>query len=268
METVSVTYTLLAPEKRPLGRTLAIFSKETKYEFLKLFRARAFSIATIGFPVMFYVLFGVVGDRTGGPHARYMLAGYACFGLIGSALFGVGVGMAGERGQGWLELKRSSPMPPPAYLFAKALTAGAFGLIILCVLTSIGLAFGGLHLTRGEFAHMALVAWLGSLPFAAMGMLLGLTMPAAAATGIVNLIYLPLSYCSGLWIPLPYLPHWIQKIAPASPMYHLVQLMQSSFHDGYRMQGTATGHILWLTAFTLAMLGGGWAVFQRAEQNA
>jgi hypothetical protein len=31
-----------------------IYGKEAKYEFVKLIRTRAFSLATIGFPVMFY----------------------------------------------------------------------------------------------------------------------------------------------------------------------------------------------------------------------
>ena len=45
--------------------------------------------------------------------AKYMLGGYACFGLIGAALFGIGVGLAAELAAGWLELKRASPMPAP-----------------------------------------------------------------------------------------------------------------------------------------------------------
>lgn len=269
MATTAVIYP--QPTKRPLSRTIAIFAKETKYEFLKLVRARSFSVSTIGFPVMFYCLFGIVNKHaySGGVHvAKYMLAGYACFGLIGSALFGVGVGMANERMQGWLELKQASPMPAPAYLFAKAATAMAFGVIILSILCTLGMLFGDVTLTAAEFAHMLAVTLLGSIPFAAMGMLLGLTMPSSAAIGIVNLIYLPLSYCSGLWIPLQMLPHWVQKIAPWSPMYHLTQLMQNSFGSSYTETGSMAGHAAWLACFTVVMLAGGWAVFQRAEKNA
>jgi ABC-2 type transport system permease protein len=267
MATLAVTH----PHQTSAARTAAIFAKETKYEFLKLLRARPFVLSTIGFPVMFYCLFGIVNKANyhGEVHiAKAMLAGYACFGLIGSALFGVGVGMANERMQGWLELKQASPMPAPAYLVAKAATAMAFGVIILSILCVIGILFGDVHITALEYAHLLLVTALGSLPFAAMGMLLGLIMPSTAAIGIVNLIYLPLSYCSGLWIPLQFLPHWVQKIAPASPMYHLTQLMENSFGSAYTMGGSMVFHALWLAGFTLVMLGGGWAVFQHAEKNA
>src|SRR5258705_13952229 len=79
--------------------TLRIFDKETKYEFLKLMRTKSFSLSTIGFPVMFYLLFGIANRNTfaGNVHiAKYMLGGYACFGLIGARLFGIGLGLAGD----------------------------------------------------------------------------------------------------------------------------------------------------------------------------
>ena len=123
----------IPPRTTPLN-TLRIFRKETRYEFLKLLRTRSFSLSVIGFPVMFYLLFGIANRNAyaAASHiAKYMLAGYACFGMIGAALFGIGVGLAGERAAGWLELKRASPMPAPAYLFAKCATAVAFGLIIV-----------------------------------------------------------------------------------------------------------------------------------------
>ena len=46
--------------------------------------------------------------------ATYLLATYATFGVIGAALFGFGVGVAVERGQGWMLLKRASMAASPA----------------------------------------------------------------------------------------------------------------------------------------------------------
>ncbi len=184
--------------------TLRIFRKETKYEFLKLMRTKSFSLSTIGFPVMFYVLFGIANRNAyaGNIHvAKYMLGGYACFGLIGAALFGIGVGLASELAAGWLELKRASPMPAPAYLFAKCASAVAFGLIIVSILTAIAVSFGGVSLTPIELAKMLGMTIVGSVSFASMGLLLALLVPANAAPAIVNLIYLPMSFLSGLWMP-------------------------------------------------------------------
>jgi ABC-2 type transport system permease protein len=267
MSTRSIAY----PEPPTLGiaRTIAVFGKETKYEFLKLMRNRSFSLAVIAFPIMFYLLFGVTnrGANSNGIYmARYLLGGYACFGLIGAALFGIGVGLAGERSMGWLEVKRASPMPPMAYLVAKCMGAIGFGLIIVTALTVLAVTMGGVSLTAPELAKMYGISVAGSISFASMGFLLALLVPANAAPGIVNLIYLPMSFMSGLWMPIQYLPHWLQRIAPALPMYHLAQLMLRIF--GYANSTSVMSHWFGLAGFTMVMLGTSWLVFNRAQQNA
>jgi ABC-2 type transport system permease protein len=243
---------------------------ETKYEFLKLLRTRPFSLSVIGFPVMFYLLFGVANKHTydGSVHiAKAMLGGYACFGLIGAALFGIGVGLSSELAAGWLELKRASPMPVASYLLAKCLSAVAFGMIIVGLLTVIGVTLGGVVLTSDELIKMLGMTVVGSVAFASMGLFLAMVVPANAAPGVANLIYLPMSFLGGLWIPLQYLPHWLQKIAPLMPTYHLDQLMLGVY--GYQQQGSsAMVHWNALAGFTLVMLGLAWIVFYRKEQNA
>jgi ABC-2 type transport system permease protein len=255
--------------RRTAAPTLPIYFREARYEFLKLFRARTYSLSTVGFPVMFYLLFGVTnrGASDGVVSiAKYLLGGYCCFGLVGAALFSIGVGLAGERAAGWLELKRSSPMPPLALLVAKVFTAMAFGAIIVAILSLIAIYLGGVHLSPLEFVELVGTGLAGTIPFAAMGLLIALTVPANAATGVVNLVYLPMSFMSGLWIPLHLLPKWLQAIAPSLPTYHLSQLMLSVF--GYQNASSRLSHWLGLAGFTLLMLGASWAVFQRAEQDA
>jgi len=269
MATMAGSYGVVSV-RRSLGATVALFTKETKYEFLKLWRAKSFSLSVIGFPVMFYLLFGIAnrGNFDGSMAvSKYMLAGYCCFGMIGAALFGIGVGLGSERAAGWLELKRASPMPPMAYLVAKCVTAQAFGLIIVGVLTVVAVTLGGVRLSAAELGMMLGLSLLGTIPFAAMGLLIALVVPANAASGVVNLIYLPMSFMSGLWIPLKYLPKFLKPIAPYMPAYHLSQLMETVF--GYQQKSSGTmNHWLGLAGFTLLMLGISWAVFQRAEQDA
>ncbi len=269
MATLTVTYPA-HPARRTAGETFSLYAKEIKYEFLKLIRTKVFSLSVIGFPLMFYMLFGLTNrghEMDGMDAAKYILASYCCFGMIGAALFGIGVGLASERSLGWLELKRSSPMPPLAYLIAKCITAQAFGLIIVAVLSTIAVLFGGVRLSLNEVALMLGMTIAGTVPFAAMGLLIALLVPANAASGVVNLIYLPMSFMSGLWIPLNQLPRFLRPIAPYLPAYHLSQLMETIF--GYqRRSSTPLDHWAGLIVFTVLMLGASWAVFHRAEQDA
>jgi ABC-2 type transport system permease protein len=269
MSTAAYPVSVVNTTSRTLAVSLRIVCKETKYEFLKLLRNKSFSLAVIGLPVMFYLLFGVAnrGASSDNIHmAKYLLGGYACFGLIGAALFGIGVGLANERAAGWLELKRASPMPPLGYLFAKCATATGFGLIIVTILSIIGVTMGGVSLSAVEVLKMAGMTVVGAVSFASMGLLLAQIVPANAAPAIVNLIYLPMSFLSGLWIPVRHLPHWMQRIAPALPTYHLAQLMLRIF--GYGDGSAASGHWFGLAGFTMVMVGVSWLIFNRTQQNA
>ena len=83
---------------------------------------------------MFYVLFGVsLAQKSDGPigAAEYLLASYCIFGVVTAALFAFGAGVAVERAQGWMTLKRATPMPVSAYLGAKIIASMCFGTITL-----------------------------------------------------------------------------------------------------------------------------------------
>lgn len=245
-------------------RPLRILLKEAQYELTSRMRTRAYSLSVIGLPVMFYLLFGMA--NRGNREALYLIAGYACWGVVSACLFGIGLTLALERAQGWLDLKRASPMPPLAYVGAKVVSSAAFGLIIATLLLMLGTSLGGVTVTASQAAALAGVAIAGSIPFAAMGFLVAFLVPPNAGPGIINLIYLPLSFASGFWMPISVLPHWLQAVAPALPTYHLAQIALAVFG-----LAPATGlalHWAVLGGFTLLMLGASWITFRRSEAKA
>jgi ABC-2 type transport system permease protein len=93
-----------------------VYLKKTKYEFLKMLRSPRFALMTLSMPLLFYILYAVViykSQRLGGTAVpNYMLATFGAFGVLGVCLFGIGINLANERGLGWLEVKRASPLPP------------------------------------------------------------------------------------------------------------------------------------------------------------
>ena len=253
-----------APRPLGFGYYARILLKETRYEFVRSLRTRAFSLSVIGFPVMFYLLFGSSNRHS--MYARYLMPSYSCMGVVSACLFGIGMGIALERAQGWLELKQASPMPRFAYLAAKTISCAAFALVIVAALVTLGITLGGVTLTVGEALRLAFVVLAGSLPFTAMGLLVALLVPPNAGPGVINLIYLPMSFASGFWMPITYLPHWLQVIAPALPTYHLAQIALNIF--GYAQSGSMLVHWEALAGFTLLMLGAAWIVFTRSEAKA
>jgi ABC-2 type transport system permease protein len=223
---------------------------EAKFEFLRVLRTPAFAVPTLLFPPMFYLLFGLILNRDSVSAAHYLFATYSVFGVMAPGLFGFGVSVAIERERGWLALKRVAPMPPGAYLLAKMAMAALFGLIIYVVLAAMARFFGGVQLAAWQWLLLGAIAVFGVLPFCALGLLIGSRVNAAAAPAIVNFIYLPMAFLSGLWMPLKLLPPFFAQIAPLWPPYHLSQLALATIGNG---DGSAAlPHLVFVAAFTAA----------------
>jgi ABC-2 type transport system permease protein len=235
----------------PRSNPVRIYLTEARHEFLKLMRIPIFAVSTIALPVMFYLLFGVAfaGGQAGGVgRSTYMLATYGTFGVIGAALFGFGVSVALERGQGWMRLKRVSPMPPQAYFGAKVVMSATVSALIIGSLFLLGATLGGVRMPGAQWVALGLVLLLGAVPFSAMGLAFGYLVGPNSAPAMLNLIYLPMAFASGLWIPIHQLPAFVQGIAPALPPYHFAQLALGTV--GAAEGGSQALHAVVLLAFT------------------
>lgn len=210
------------PAGRP-QRFLRSYLLEAKYEFLGLLRTPMFALPTLLFPVMFYLLFGVAMNRGGGV-GQYLLATYGVFGVMGAALFGFGVTVAMDRERGLLALKRALPVPPGAYLLAKMAMALLFSAMVCLLLAVIAATLAGVQLSPAQWLLLWTVHVAGALPFCALGLYIGSLAGGSAAPLVVNLLYLPMSFLSGLWLPLSSLPDALARLAPAWPSYHHGQL--------------------------------------------
>ena len=200
------------------------YVKEARYEFIRLWRTPAFSLPVLLFPAMFYVLFGVLMGRGNASAATFLLANYGVFGVIGVALFGFGVVVAEDREQGLLTLKRVLPMPRGAYLVAKMAMAALFAGIVSLLLMALAAGLAGVSLAPMQWLSLFAIDVIGVLPFAALGLWLGTHFSGSASVAVINMVYLPMAFLSGLWMPLSMLPGVFTTLAPLWPAWHLSQI--------------------------------------------
>lgn len=261
--------TMPVTERNSSSRVLRVYWKECKYQFLQNLRMPRYSASVIAFPVMFYILFGLLVDRGNSigniSVPAYLLATYGTFGILGASLFGTAAGLATSRSLGWMQVKRASPMPPFAYFVAWVMMAIAFSALIVILLMALGFIFGGVHLSALVTAKLFGVLIAGSLPFCAMGIALGYFVGASSAPAIINLIYLPLSFASGLWIPFVFLPKFVQHVAFYLPPYHLAQLCLDTIGAGQKQSAALHWEVLF--GFSLICLGIARLGFQRDEKK-
>jgi len=169
--------------------------------------------------------------------------------VMAPGLFGFGVAMAMDRERGFLALKRALPTPPGALVLAKMAMAMLFAAMISIILSTLGLALGHVALSPMQWAQLFVVDVFGVLPFCAIGLYIGTTVSGQGAPAVINLLYLPMAFLAGLWMPLSMLPSLFATLAPAWPAYHLAQIALSvvGLDDG----GSVAVHAIVLLAVSV-----------------
>ncbi|MBQ4837112.1 ABC transporter permease [Pseudoalteromonas luteoviolacea] len=221
--------------------------QEAWCDLKNVFRSLGFVIPVLAFPCAFYLFFGVtMGDPT---TSSYLLINYIIFGVIGPALFNFGVNVATERENGLLTLKQLSPMPASQYLLGKTFTAIVFSSLIFVLLSCLAVVLAGVNMAFQQWMLLYFLAVFSTIPFCMLGLCMGLSFSAKTAPALVNLVYLPISMLSGLWLPIALFPEVLQLLAWLLPNYHLSQLGLSilSLHQGFEL----SWHVIGVMAFTL-----------------
>jgi ABC-2 type transport system permease protein len=119
----------------------------------------------------------------------------------------------------------------------------------------------GVRLYTSQWLQLAGVLLVGTIPFCLMGLTLGLTLSAKSAPATINLIYLPLAFLGGLWLPIQMLPGALQQLAFMLPSYHLGQL-------GYAVIGQDRAEPMWVNLAVLAVYSAVFALLAKARFHA
>jgi len=211
------------------GRTAGAYLTEIRYEFLRVMRNPALGLPIVLVPIALYSLIALVVageaiDKDPGL-GTFLFAGFAVLGVTMPALFTIGGSLAMEREMGLMRLKRAQPAPAGSWLVAKIMCGLAFSCIAYLPMLTIALWSGKLSLEPAQCVALSFALVLGSIPFCALGLMIGSLVKGSAATGYANLIYLPGCYLSGLFFPLPASMHWQ---TPFWPQFHVHQLAMHS----------------------------------------
>ena len=209
-------------------------ARQVVSELRRLYRVPEFTGFTLLFPAILYTFLGQQrGVYQGVTAHEYVLASLATYSVVNVALFSFGVTVATERGNRTDALLRATPMRPYAPVVAKTVTAIVFGVAALLVLYAAGYFLGGVRMDAGRWVTLSWHLLLGMIPFLLMGFAFGYLASPNAAVAVVNLVFLPMSFASGIFIPLAQLPDFIQKIGPYLPMYPLGRLAWNAVGVSY-----------------------------------
>lgn len=219
-----------------------------RLEVRRTLRDTGFVIGGIAMPVMMYLLFtNLGGGDDNGDWKTASMVGMAAYGAVGSAL-NTGGGVAEDKGIGWLRQLRVTPMTPREVVLGRALTGSVTVLPAIVAVLAAGGLVNGVRLDVWQWAAIAVLLWLGSLPFTLLGLGNGYRL-TAQTTGVANMVCnLGLSVVGGLWFPLALFPGWLRSLSAYTPTNRFAQL-GVSVADGH---APALGAVVVLTAWLLA----------------
>jgi ABC-2 type transport system permease protein len=245
---------------------LPMLWNQTRAEFLKLWRVPAFSVTSMALPVVFFALIAqqhAHDSYHGILYGAYYLAGMGAYSVGNVMVFSFGLSVAVERGQRQDELMRATPRPGGVYLLGKMLTAFAFSFLTLMVLFAYVNFAAGVHLDAATWFTITWRLLLGAIPFVGLGFAIGYLAGPNSAPAVINLVYLPIVFASGVFYPTDLLPKFIQDLAPYLPMYAFARLSWDAV--GVHVSQPMATSALYLAAYAVAFFAIAVAGYRREE---
>ena len=168
-----------------------------RLEVVRQFRSRDLLLWRIGLPAALYVFFRAVfgsgsGTSEGLPSDTTALVIFAVFGTMAAGLYSTAPALAQERATGWLRQLRVTPLPASATVAGKVAAATAYALPAIALVAVASAATQGVQLGLDRWAELTVLLWVATAPFAALGVLLGLTIrnaePAQSAASAAMIV--------------------------------------------------------------------------------
>lgn len=192
--------------------------------FVPLLRTPAYWIPLVIFPSLLYAFFGLPPSQQGPQVANILLASWSAFAVIGIGFFQFGVSISQARESKWEDYARALPAGGGPRFAAQIGSAILFLAAALGLLWTVANFAAPVNLSLSQYGRLLASLLAGVIPFVMIGAALGYSIPARGAVPIANLLYLPLSYFGGLWLPPQMLPDIVAQVSPYTPTRQLGEL--------------------------------------------
>jgi ABC-2 type transport system permease protein len=211
-----------------------LFLREIRAQQRLFWRSREAAFFTFLLPIIFLVLLGsAYGDEEvdGVQASTYLLAGLLGYGIVATAFAGLAITIVVRRESGVLKRIRGTPLPASTYLAAVIAS-----ILVVIALEVVSQLLVGRFVLDADWPaaplSFAVAIVLGSAAFAALGLAItGLVRNAEGSSAIVNAIYLPMTFISGVFFSRESMPGFLQAIADVLPLTYLLELLQGVFVD-------------------------------------
>jgi len=193
--------------------------------------------------VLFFVYSGLLHAERSGAASAYVVSMVLVLGIITNGLFGAGIRATQEREANILRRYRVAPITPLPLLVASLVTGLVLYLPLLAFILFVAHGRYGMPLPESPIALLTLVT-VGVLAFRTLGLIVASVANSTQESQVlVQLLFLPMMFLSGMTMPLSFLPPWARTVSLFIPASHLNTGLQGVLlrHEGL---GTLWGALL------------------------
>jgi ABC-2 type transport system permease protein len=181
---------------------------------------------TFIFPLVFLFVYAGLFARGQPEVVAYMFGPVITLNIMGSGFWGLGMQCVMQRERGSLRRYRLAPIGPRTILMSNLLANYLLQLPTISLLLFSALVFFHMPMKIGWGTLLILVT-VGTFAFAGFGLTIASVANTMQEAQIYNnLVWVTLLFLSGVTIPLPMLPRWIQRLAMFFPSTYLVCAFQ------------------------------------------
>jgi ABC-2 type transport system permease protein len=170
--------------------------------------------------------------ETGARYIDFVVPGLLGMNLMGSAIWGMGFAIVEARQKKLLKRMVASPMPRWQYMASFILSR--LVMLVIEVVVFVGfarLAFG--VPIRGSLLDLGIICLVTSLAFSSLGLLIASRAKTMeAASGLMNLVMLPMWILSGVFFSATRFPSVIQPLVRALPLTAAIDALRSNMLQG------------------------------------
>ena len=202
---------------------MKLFLLQSKAELTRVLRNRYFIFWSLLMPIFFYFIFTRLVNRdipNASEWQAYYLMSMTAFSVMGSAIMTLGTRLVFEQSNGWSTYMRLTPLSSQTYFLAKMSGQLFIHILSIVVIFIAGFLINGVSLHAWQWLTSGLWLITGSIPFLALGTLIGCMKKVDTANGFSNLLYLLLAIVGGMWMPIDQMPTIVKQIAEWLPSYH------------------------------------------------
>jgi ABC-2 type transport system permease protein len=215
---------------------LLVAVEQVRYEQKAYWRNPMAAVFTLAFPLVFLLVVGTTAGASRVPgttlrYDQYTVVAMLTFGLIAACYTNLAMSICLRRDSGMLKRMRGTPISIGSYL-GGIIGSTLINVAVLAVLVvGIGMGFYHLHFPYHPAAVVATLV-VGIVTFGAVGLAVTVIVPNAdAAPAVINGIYLPVVFISGVFYPLSD-GSVLSKIASYFPVRHMIEALVSAFEGG------------------------------------